>query len=100
MVLIGYIVQCWRPAPTARTVASRWHLIGGRRPMLREVTGGTREGTTAGQVGVEEERLTQRDLRRTGRAEPRLRHLGEWCWIDAGNLLAQRRIVARGKLGQ
>jgi hypothetical protein len=50
------------------------------------------------EVGVEEERLTQDDLRRTERIEPRLRHLGELGRVELKNLLAQRCIVAKGKL--
>src|SRR4029453_10884855 len=56
-----------------------------------------REGPGAGEVGVEEERLSQGTLRRIERVEPRLRHLGELCRVDGGNLLAQRRVVAKGK---
>jgi hypothetical protein len=66
--------------------------------MLRAVAGRTREGPTAGEVGVEEERLTQGDLRCTERIEPRLRHLGELGRVELGNLLAQRCVVAKGKL--
>ena len=60
--------------------------------MLRAVAGRTREGPTAGEVGVEEERLTQGDLHRTERVEPRLRHLGELGRVELDNLLAQRRV--------
>src|SRR5688572_30282413 len=63
------------------------------------MAGRTREGPTAGEVGVEEERLPQGDLHRIERVEPRLRHLGELCRVDAGNLLAQLRVAARGQLG-
>jgi hypothetical protein len=92
MRLIGHIVQCGRPAPAAYTVASRWHLSGRGEPVLRAVAGRTREGPTAGEVGVEEECLTQGDLHRIKRVEPRLRHLGELCRVEVSNLLAQRRI--------
>ena len=67
--------------------------------MLRAVARRTREGPTAGEVGVEEERLTQGALRRIERVEPRLRHLGELGRVEMRNLLAQRRVVAKGKPG-
>src|SRR5262249_6355835 len=35
---------------------------------------------------------------RIERVEPRLRRLGELGWVEKGNLLAQRRVVAKGKL--
>jgi hypothetical protein len=66
-------------------------------PVLREVAGRTREGPTAGEVGVEEECLTQSDLDRIVRVEPRLRHLGELGRVELKNLLAQRRVIAKGK---
>ena len=97
MRLIGHIVQRWRPAPAAHPVAPWWHLIGRGEPVLRAVARRTREGPTAGEVGVEEERLTQGALRRIERVEPRLRHLGELGRVEMRNLLAQRRVVAKAQ---
>jgi hypothetical protein len=65
--------------------------------VLRAVAGRTRQGPTAREVRVEEERLTQGDLHRIERVEPRLRDLGELRRVEGGNLLAQLRIIAKGK---